>query len=448
MSTMPTSERFSILKNGVDDRLEIIRDNETGFYNITKTAKMIKDLMESENVGHPTSSFECQTTGENKRNCHENEKSEIPDFSSKCQTTGENKRNSTENEDGGIRPDPNKFENDSKMQNNEALGIRSASSKCQNPDHWFRIASTTTLINKCKEITRLDEVNYTLKKGISKPFHGIYVHKKLYDHFLIWLDPTYAMLVSEILDNIHQVENRKLLQEKDNAITQLKQAIQKQSEEAKIRDEAARLRDEAQSAEIQKLLAYAQNTSENLSEVKQELSEARLDIQENGIEIDRLNDKVDECRDVIIDRMEDHTLNPKSITKLQYFMCLQHPENDNELYAIRSQKPHIKKQLKAHHDWKVLIEPIEDPNSIKMFNRFKDRVKEIETSWKLEIKLRYKKGKINRESRDSKLEFIRENPLITINRNDIEFDIHRINLTQIIQLMQDTAFERFKLDVP
>ncbi len=83
-----------------------------------------------------------------------------------------------------------------------------------------------------------------------------------------------------------------------------------------------------------------------------------------------------------------------------------------------------------------------------MFNRFKDRVKAIENDWKVEIKLQYKKGKIDRESRDSKLEFIRENPLIAIRRNDIEFDIGRISLRQIIQLMQDTAFERFKLNVP
>ena len=41
ITTMTTTERFTILKNGVDERLKIIRDNETEFYNITKTAKMI-----------------------------------------------------------------------------------------------------------------------------------------------------------------------------------------------------------------------------------------------------------------------------------------------------------------------------------------------------------------------------------------------------------------------
>lgn len=76
----------------------------------------------------------------------------------------------------------------------------------------------------------------------------------------------------------------------------------------------------------------------------------------------------------------------------------------------------IKKQLKAHNNWDVLIEPIEGPNSIKMFNRFKDRVKTIETAWKTEIKLQFKTKDIDRETRDAKLQYIIDNPLITINR--------------------------------
>ncbi len=108
----------------------------------------------------------------------------------------------------------------------------------------------------------------------------------------------------------------------------------------------------------------------------------------------------------------------------------------------------IKKQLKAHSDWDILIEPTEDLNSIKMFNRFKDRVKSIETSWKTEIKLQYKTNDIDRETRDTRLQFIIDNPLITITRNNVEFDIDRITTKQVIKLMQDTTFERFKLSVP
>ncbi len=430
MSAITASERFSILKNGVDERLEIICDNETGFYNITKTAKMIKNLLESdrnEPTGIPGTLPKCQTPGENDPKTHDNEPAGIPAGSNNDNRSRENDINSFEKEPRGF---PRGSNNDKRSRENEGNSIRKeptgipvGSNKCKRPANWFENDTTQDLIDETKQQTGIDIVYYELAKGTPKRFAGTYVHELLYDHFLSWLDSRYAIKISVILKKIHQEANRKLLKEKDDKIDILIQETKQQS------------------AEIQKLLTYAQDT-------KQELSEARLDIQENGIEIERLNDKVDECRDVIIDRMEEHTLNPKSITKLQYFMCLQHPENDNELYAIRSQKPHIKKQLKVHHDWKILIEPIEDPNSIKMFNRFKDRVKAIENDWKVEIKLQYKKGKIDRESRDSKLEFIRKNPLIAIKRNDIEFDIGRISLGQVIQLMQDTAFERFKLNVP
>jgi KilA-N domain/Protein of unknown function (DUF3627) len=371
-----SQERFSILQNGIDSRLEIICDHDTGFYNITKTAKMIAKLLKS---------------------------------------------------DSSPKDDNNEY--------------HASSGKCNKPSDFFKMASTDELIDECKQQTKLDKVHYELAKGTPKQFAGTYVHRLLYDHFLAWLDPRYAIKISIILDRIHQDANKKLLQEKDDAINRLEQAINT----LKVDTQA---RDEAQSAEIQKLLSYAQNTTHQLSEVKDELSEARLDIQDGNDQIDKLSDKIEECRDVIIERMEEHTLNPQSITKRQYFTCLQSPEYCNVLYAIRSQMTNIKKQLKAHKNWDVMIEPMEDPNSIKMFNRFKDRVKSIETAWKTEIKLQYKQKEIDRETRDTKLQYIIDNPLISISRNDIEFDTDRIDIDQVLKLMKDTTFERFKLSVP
>ena len=60
-----TTHQFTILKNGIDTRLEIIQDNETGFYNITKTAKMIADL--SKNEGNSENNEPCRKVhGSNK----------------------------------------------------------------------------------------------------------------------------------------------------------------------------------------------------------------------------------------------------------------------------------------------------------------------------------------------------------------------------------------------
>ena len=393
MSSKTASDRFSILKNGIDSRLEIIRDNDTGCYNITKTAKMIAKLLELE----------------------------------------------------------------ANNQDDEAYGNPYASKKLEKPSKWFANDETNKLINECKRQTKLDdaEIRYELKKGINPDFAGTYVHPKLYDHFLIWLDPIYGMRVSDILNQIHQDTNRKLLQEKDNAIQQLKDAIQKQGEEAKAYAEAAAARDEAQSARIEELLLRGDititkltETHTELIETRGELSEARVDIRDGNNQIERLTDKVEECREVIVDRMDEHTINPKSITKRQYFTCMQHPEYCNVLYVVRGQMTNIKRQVNAHKTWDTLIDPVEDPNSIKMFNRFNERVKSIERSWKAEIRSQYKNKEFDSEVYSDKIHYMHKYPLIKVTGNNIEFDNDRITLEEVLKLMRDTTFDRFNLSVP
>lgn len=372
MSSNIMNGRFVTIKNGIDERLEIILDTETGFYNMTKTAKAIGEMMKSDNI------------------------------------------------------------------------IGYDSNKIARPYKWFENSTTTELIEACKKLNKLDKLVDRLSAGIPMEYSGTYIHRDLFDHFLIWLGPTYALKVSKILDKVHQDANRKLLQEKDDAINRLSDIV---------KDQSIQLKD--QSEQIKELLFNSKLTIEKLNEThseltetRSELTEARLDIQDGNNQIERLSDKVEECRDVIIDRMEEHTINPKSITKRQYFTCLQNPVHLNELYVIRSQKSNIKKQIAAHVRWNVLIEPIEDPNSIKMFNRFKERVRTIERDWKTEIKMQYKKKEISLEDRDGKLQFIIDNPLISITRNDIVFDSDRISIEEILKLMRDTTFDRFNLSVP
>ena len=343
--------------------------------------------------------------------------------------------------------------------------------KLEKPSKWFANDETNKLINECKRQTKLDdaEIRYELKKGINPNFMGTYVHPKLYDHFLIWLDPIYGMRVSDILDQIHQDTNRKLLQEKDDAIQQLRDAIQRQGEEAKAYAEAAaargakaKARDESQSARIEELLIRSDTTINKLTETHTELietrgelsethnklTEAHVDIRDGNNQIERLTDKVEECREVIVDRMDEHTINPKSITKRQYFTCMQHPEYCNVLYVVRGQMTNIKRQVNAHKTWDTLIDPVEDPNSIKMFNRFNERVKSIERSWKAEIRSQYKNKEFDSEVYSDKLHYMHKYPLIKVTGNNIEFDNDRITLEEVLKLMRDTTFDRFNLSVP
>ncbi len=231
-----TTEHFTILKNGIDERLEIIRDNETGFYNITKTAKMIAKLLELE---------------ENSKN---NEPGGIRPGSNKMLKEVNNDGKSENNEPRGIPLGSNKMQkevhNKEKSENSEPARFRAGTNKIENARNWFRISSTQALIDEVIKQTGLTKVCYELAKGTPKRFAGTYVHKLLFDHFLAWLDPRYTIKISIILDSIHQDANRKLLQEKDDAITRLEKAIQQQSDESKARDNE-------QSKKIDKLLNYS-----------------------------------------------------------------------------------------------------------------------------------------------------------------------------------------------
>jgi hypothetical protein len=46
--TRTTIDDFAIIKNGVDDRIEIIQHVDTGFYNITKMLKLVSGLKREE----------------------------------------------------------------------------------------------------------------------------------------------------------------------------------------------------------------------------------------------------------------------------------------------------------------------------------------------------------------------------------------------------------------
>ena len=83
-----------------------------------------------------------------------------------------------------------------------------------------------------------------------------------------------------------------------------------------------------------------------------------------------------------------------------------------------------------------------------MFNRFNERVKSIERSWKAEIKSQYKNKEFDSEVYSDKLYYMHKYPLIKVTGNNIEFDADRITLKEVLKLMRDTTFDRFNLSVP
>lgn len=239
--TKTTSEDFTIIKNGVDEALQIIRHDDTGYLNITKMAKMVSQL----------------------------------------------KRNQE-----------------------QAMGYPIASPKLT--ADWIRNDSVQELFEACKQHIG-DEVHYELKVGTPTRFAGTYIHRYLFDHFMSWLDKTYALKVSIILDNIHQEANRKIVKEKDDKIDELMNMVKAQSAEmARIlqRTEETSAKLDIAHHERSEILFELSDTKDELGDVKDELLDVKDELGDVKETLDDVNDKVDLATDLLKTKSYHSTRDP------------------------------------------------------------------------------------------------------------------------------------------
>lgn len=94
--------------------------------------------------------------------------------------------------------------------------------------------------NALKTILPGKILKYNLLNGIFKYLRGSYVHPKIINFVCFWCSPTYALLVSEIMDSINEQNTTKMneliqnLQDKNNKLkTQIIQDIGDQRENSK-----------------------------------------------------------------------------------------------------------------------------------------------------------------------------------------------------------------------
>lgn len=335
--------------------------------------------------------------------------------------------------------------------------------KCSNIHKFFKLDTTIDIIDECKKYTKLNDVYYTLSKGIPKIYTGTYVHRLLYDHFLIWLDARYAIKISIILDNIHKEANKKLIHDHNTILAEMRQhaeearkreeKLDKQAEEAKQRDieqkellnkysEEAKQRD----IETQKIINKQSNKIKTISKkatnIQTNLLEARSEIQD-------LNVKNDKIKDLIVERADNHATNPKSEAKLEYFVCLQNPKKDNELYVARTQKYNMNNIINNKKPtWKIVIEKTKDPNAVKMYNRFKELVVEYNMNIKKKLKTKLKNKLITDAEYNIKLQEILNNPTISVSGNNITFNKDKLRLEQVVNTIKNVSNDRFRFEIP
>ncbi len=286
-----SAEDFTIIKNGVDDRLEIIRHDETGYYNITKVAKLVQDLKSKEGVDR--------------------------------------------------KPDQPK-------KRGKLVG------------HWNENNRTTELKAEVQSRLGVESIEFELKEGTDNDYKGTYVHRYLYDHFLMWLDPKYAFRVSHILDNIHKEANRKILKEKDDKIDELIREMKIQTVEM---NELKQMNME--------LLINSQKTLNKLDDVSDELTETKETVQV--------------AKSYLEEKSFTSTMNPENEQLHHYFAATETAnEHQTEVKFVTGHKGYVEKQVLRHRtdsDGELAIEPFYIANGIdlrnNMFEEFKQRRREV-----------------------------------------------------------------------
>ncbi len=317
------SEDFSVIKNGVDASIEIIRHDATGFYNITKIAKLVNELKK-------------------KAAAEDNEVAGIPASSDKKVKKGKKAI--------GIPMASNKYvSKDEKCE--QLAGIPASSNKyvAKLTKEWLRNQSTMELIETSKRLLVLDDVVYRLESGTPKKYSGTYVHELLYDQFMQWLDPEYAIKVSIILRSFHQDANKKILKEKNDKINKLHDDI------ADIKAMNARI---LQLAEKQGIQLDEQTT--------------QLAIQSTSI--DDLNANVDELKETVIKRTEHMTVDPDESKKVQYYAIIR--KANNKLAVVGGQKYYVDDCI-AGFNGDVAIGTTYIPNPTNFKVRLNKKIKTI-----------------------------------------------------------------------
>ncbi len=158
--------KFTSIKNDIDERITIFMHDQSGYYNVTKTATLVTRLIEDED-------------------------------------------------------DEEDVDEESRQHSKRV-------------SDWIQNKSTMKLFRCCSKLTNIevDELKIEIIDG-KAPTRGTYIHPMLYDNFLVWLDSSYALIISAILKSFHADANKKILADKDNKIDQLKREIAELNEESK-----------------------------------------------------------------------------------------------------------------------------------------------------------------------------------------------------------------------
>lgn len=399
--TNATANDFTEMTHHLYDNIKILRHDPTGYFRIT-------DIANNFNAGRLAE--------------YEETLAKIPSLRATLKETLSSKK-----DDDYVAMAEAKL--------NDALKLTKKKPSEKKIADWNRVESTKEFLEDLKtpSFGSITHPIFTLNKDVPNDCKGTYAHKSVLHNFLHWMDSRYAFKVGEIISYHIKTE----LEAKQDSINLLRAEMKQQSEEAKARDAEAKAVIEKQSSEIAKLLGYATETKEEVKKANHKLGE--------------VEEKVVELRETVEERKPNHTINPKSITKLQYIEVYQHMDIPTQLYVARGQKSNIKKQRSTHgrnNRWRTLIEMLETPNAIKAGNRIPDLIK-IDTADRINrLSLSMTNHEMDKETFKKGKEMIKNTPRFKLKANTITFDKNLITIDEVEKLLRRLALEHMSLATP
>ncbi len=343
------SERFTTIFDVVDKSLEIIIDNNTGYYNITKIIKHIEN-----NGSEVTGNFKLQPTGCSLKN-------------------NRNKQIST----------------------------------------FLKTNQTKELIKAIKieyNIKTDDIDNLTYKLNIEKAYSGTYIHKTLFDHALSWINKSYAIKISKILDECRNEYNLKLKYEN-------KELTNKNNElNSKVDTLLGDNKDLKQ--QIKELMIYAKDTNSQITD----LNDTVGDLNDT---VDNLNNKIDRV-------LPDVNVKPNNENDVQKFMLIKvnntnykiHIGSVNYLEKKINGYTNDKNNNKLYKNASIVVQPIYNPNPTSLRTRIREAIKLYCSNLIDEVYEQYKNKEIDETEKVNSLRELKTNSPIKITGSSIKISVN------------------------
>ncbi len=304
---------------------------------------------------------------------------------------------------------------------------------------WFRLKDSDEIINNFKTILNIDSVSFILNKGVEKKYEGTYVHKKLYQWILQWLDFKYALMIIDMIDKLQEeyiISTKIQLKEKDCKIDELIKKIDNQTDQ--IKEQSSQLKE--QSSQIKELLGYAKET-------KEELEYTNAELMETNNELNEIHIKVEEIRDVVHERNYNVNIDPVNEDLKHYFSIIK--SENNKVRMISGQRMYVERTYNStYSNNELLLDCIYCPNPTSLKSRLKQKIFEINREFKQKILDAYKSKLIDGPEKNNQMTEFRRNPPIKSSYTIVSFNVNNYSMDGIINLFLSLNEERNELPVP